>query len=426
VLKEAYLTDSREALDNLKKKNKKGRRFIIKEINEGLRTVVACFLVCLLVAGGLLAAVKFRVGSFGDISYTTPGNNLTSPSTSTVWDSKVDAETILPETDDMRDVYAFEVGALDYARMVEYSRSRSINSGYLFMSSVRYLLVVKVDSVADVKELSDIVADRNKGDEKIFSHMDEEYFEKYVFYFIYLPTSNTGGEYILKIKTYKDHAVTALNVKCIEEGDAEAESGWFFGVAYTKEFNSEYPVNTALYGDFVSPVINGSDISLGFRDICISEIGRTSLFSENETLKELVVNKDKLDITTEMHKRVYKITSVSDCNIVLNDLIERDEGYIPYRGEYEPMRDVLGCIKDSYFNKYTLYMIYLPTPIGGGIYSIDRITLADNELCIYIKDETFGGTTTTSGWLFTVAVPKSLSDTFTSVDCIYFKSYDNK
>lgn len=420
VLKEAYLTDSKEALDNLKKKNKKGRRFIIKEINEGLRTVAACFLVCLLVAGGLLVAVKFRGGSFGDISYTTPGNNLTSPSTSTVWDSKVDAETVWPETENMRDVYTFEIGHLEEKLIVEYSRDRMDNASMLAIESEPHLSVVKVDSVEDIRELSDIVAGRNKGYERIFSHMDEDYFKNYIFYFIYLPTNNAGGEYVIDSKSYTYKRLT-MNIKCMQKGSAEAMSGWFFSVGYSKTYVSKYDFLDAVYHESLECQYD----YLGIRDVCISEIGRTSLFSENETLKELVVNKDKLDITTEKHQAVYKIDSVSERDLVLDILVEMEEGILPCRG-YKPMQEVLRAMDDSYFKEYTLYAIYLATPISLGIYEFDRFEFSKSEMSIYIRDDSMVGLCTVSGWMFTVAVPKSLSDTFTSVDCIYFKAYDNK
>jgi len=416
IIKEAYLTDSKEALELLKIKAESEKRIKRVKKNMGYRTVAACLGICLLVAVCLFGVIRFSGNRFGSGTVTTSKHNSTVPNVTEDNAYGNLPETVRPDNEDIRDVYAFEVGRLDSDSIVEYSRSRMVNSGKLSIQIAPHLGVIEVDSDEDASALMNIIAGQNKGHERIFSHMDEEYFKDQTFYFIYIPTSNTGGEYIIDSIGNVDNEIV-FNIKCVEEGDAEALSGWLFCAAFSKGFLEKYDSVDAIY---VLP-LEEQYPDLNLRDVCAAEIGRMDLFSENDVLKESIVNKDKLGITTEAHQAVYKIDSVSDLDIVLGELVKKGKGDLPCKG-YKPMQDVLGEMDDGYFSEYTLYMIYLPTTVSNGAYDLDFIaTPVTGEgagLCIYVKDETLAGDFMLSGWLFTVSVPNDINNILTSVDAI--------
>lgn len=397
LIKEAYLTDSAEALLELKNKKKSVKRRVSTRPALCVRVIAASLCLCLMLAGAFVL-IKGRGGWS--------------------WDKNTGDGTVLSNSHDviqlpLDNAFSSGVGSINTSSDIKgvYFSLEKIEEADGFFS---FDLLLHNDSTDQIyvevsSQLQKHTGVSDNGEWKSLS-----------------PAASS--DVVTAPAIWSERVISkgeTLAYRCSMKYYGETEPGNYrFGVSFDTE-PARYNKTHTVYFEFslkdtpdsiggtencepippepIPPLLAIDPTEL--RDVYGFEIYLDGDQLFNEFARYKMVNGVRLAINSQKHVPVMKVASVEDAEELRNILSP---------SKYSQICDGMD---EEYFKNYTFYFAYVSTRTMNGEYT-SRLTMENGEIVFHIACLKEGAAEALSGWFFCAAFPNEKYGSVTMVDAI--------
>ena len=231
-------------------------------------------------------------------------------------------------------------------------------------------------------------------------------------------------KYKLTVIDYWGYLVKPLDESYEAGEDVEVTLAFLSGPSVGIELNGEYiGENADTKYDGACPIIT---FTMPAKDSVLyttqnGNIGFLSTFSRAgygiPNIYDKALNASKLNDSNPRNLPIYKFDTLSDLEKFKSDF-GGENGFNYGWDEVPSLNDATKNYDESFFERYTLMLVYVEASSGSYRFGFKDVTIDGNDFCIHVEQTNHpqGWTDDMAGWFITVAIPDSMVANITEFD----------